>query len=339
MTITYVLVAYNSASALRESLPALTRELREGDDVVVVDNGSGDDSVAVVRELCPRARVIDGGGNTGFAAGANTGAAAATSDLVVFLNPDAMPAPGFAQAIRRPLDEGRGWDAWMALVTAEQGAVINTSGNVIHFTGIAWAGQAGLPVEQADPEPHEVVYLSGACLAAPLEVWRRHGGFPADYFLYHEDLDFSLRVRLAGGRVGIEPAARVDHDYDFHKGPGKWRHMERNRLSMIVRLYPAPLLALVLPALLATELALLVVAFTGGWGRQKLIANAQWVAALPRLVRERRAIARERQISAGEFAALLTAELSSDYLGPVARFAPLRWALRGYWWLVRAVLR
>ncbi len=338
-TITFVLVAYNSAEAFRQSLPALARELRPGDGVVVVDNASSDDSVAVVHELCPGATVIDGGGNTGFAAGANTGAAAAGGDLVVFLNPDATVQPGFGAAIRQPLVDARGWDAWMALVTAEDGAVINTSGNLVHFTGIAWAGQAGRPVAEADAAPHEVAYLSGACLVAPLDVWRRHGGFPERYFMYHEDLDFSLRVRLAGGRVGIEPSARVDHDYDFVKGPAKWRHMERNRLSMIVRLYPASLLLLVLPALVATEAALIVVAAAGGWGREKLIADVQWLRELPRLLAQRRVIQRGRRIGAAELARWLTPELSSAFLGPLARFAPLQLALRIYWAGVRALLR
>ena len=85
------------------------------------------------------------GRNAGFAAAANAGAAAATGDLLVFLNPDARPAPGFVEAIAAPLRDGRGWAAWMGLVTAEDGRVVNTNGGVVHFTGIAWAGEAGAP--------------------------------------------------------------------------------------------------------------------------------------------------------------------------------------------------
>ena len=336
--ISYVIVAFNSAAALRESLPALAGELRSGDEVVVVDNASADDSAAAARELCHGLRVIDGGGNLGFAAGANLGAAAATSELLVFLNPDATVAPGFGEAIRRPLIEGRGWDAWMGLVTSDAGRVINSSGNIVHFTGIGWAGQAGAPLAEADLTAHEVAYLSGACMAVPRDVWERHGGFPERYFMYQEDLDFCLRVRLAGGRIGIEPAARVEHDYEFHKGADKWRYLERNRLSLLVRLYPGALLALILPALLATEAALLAVSFSGGWGGAKLRANAQWLRELPLLLRQRRAIQRERVIGAREFAQWLTPELSSPFLGPLARVGVVRFGLRAYWRCVRALL-
>ena len=121
-------------------------------------------------------------------------------------------------------------------------------------------GAGGEPLAAAPASPREVAFASGACLAVPRAEWERLGGFPADYFMYYEDVDLSLRVRLRGGRVGIEPAARVDHDYEFGKGELKWRLLERNRWATILRMYPGALLALLAPALLATELALLAVA-------------------------------------------------------------------------------
>jgi N-acetylglucosaminyl-diphospho-decaprenol L-rhamnosyltransferase len=257
----------------------------------------------------------------------------------VLLNPDAVPGPGWRDAIERPAADGRGWEAWMALVTAEDGRVVNTKGGVIHFTGIAWAGGAGEPAGPAAAAgPREVAFASGACLAIGRDTWREQGGFPDSFFLYQEDVDLSLRLRLAGGRLGIEPGAVVDHDYEFDKGAAKWRYLERNRWAMVLRTYPAALLALVLPALLVTEAALLFVALAGGWGRQKLRAGAETLAALPRLLRERRAVQARRTISAAEFSDALTAELSSPHLGRLAGAAPIRWALRAYWSLVRALL-
>lgn len=324
---------------MRRSLPALAGQLRDGDELIAVDNGSSDGTADVVAELVPDARVIQAGENLGFAAACDRGADAATGELLVLLNPDAVPGVGWRDAIERPAADGRGWAAWQALVTAEEGRVVNTSGGVVHFTGIAWAGEAGEPAAPArDAGPHEVGFASGACLAVPLEHWRQQGGFPESFFLYHEDVDVSLRLRLAGGTVGIEPAAVVDHDYDFEKGAAKWRYLERNRWATIVRTYPGALLALLAPALLATEVALLFVAIAGGWAPQKLRAWVETLGWMPRLVRERREIQSRRTIGAGEFAAALTADLSSPYLGRAGAFAPLRWALRAYWSLVRALL-
>jgi GT2 family glycosyltransferase len=337
-TLSVLIVAYESRDDLTRTLPALLRELGDDDELVVVDNKPGDGSVELVRELAPQARIVSPGSNTGFAGGANAGAEAARGELLVLLNPDAVPQPGWGEAIRRPLLEERSWAAWQALIADGAGETINSAGNPIHFTGIVWAGRHGRPLGEAPPAG-EVAAASGACMAVRIDEWRRAGGFPSEFFMYHEDVDLSVRLRMAGGTVGIEPTAVVAHDYDFSASADKWRWLERNRLAFIVRTYPGALLVLLAPALLATELALLPVAAAGGWGSQKLRANREFVGWLPRLLRERRVLQRQRQISAAEFAAVLTPDLDSEMISPLVRSLPARLLLRGYWRLVRLLLR
>jgi GT2 family glycosyltransferase len=322
-----VMVTYNSAPAVRATLPALVPQLGPSDELVVVDNGSGDDTLAVVRALAPGAVVVESPGNVGFAAGANAGVQAARGELLVILNPDAVPAAGFVEAIRSPSDD---WAAWMGLVRAGDG--INSSGGIVHFTGIAWAGQG------APAGPREVAFLSGACLAIPRAAFLAAGGFSEPYFMYQEDVDLSLRLRLAGDRLGVEPAAVVDHDYEFAKGADKWRWLERNRWATIIRCFPGRLLVLLAPALAATEVGLLVVATAGGWLPQKLAATGETARALPRLLRERRAVQATRAISPAQFAAALTPDLDSPFLGRAGRSRLLRALVRGYWRLVLALL-
>lgn len=175
-------------------------------------------------------------------------------------------------------------------------------------------------------------------MAIRADTWRRVGGLPEAFFLYYDDVDLSLRVRLAGQEVGIVPAARVDHLYDFTKRQVKWRLLERNRWDTILRTYPSRLLALVMPALLITELALLVVALRGGWIREKLAADADVLRALPRLLAERRHVQATRTVGEIEFARRMTPYLSSPYLGAAGRSRLLGRALHGYWRLVLALL-
>jgi len=327
-------VTFESAAVLPALLDALRRELRAGDELVVVDNASRDDSAALARAA--GARVIANPVNLGFATACNQAAAAATGDVLVLLNPDAVPEPGFRDAIVRPGLEG--WDLWMGLVL--DGDVVNTSGGVVHFTGLAWAGEAGRPAPPPGSGGQRAVgFASGACLALPRRAWTALGGFSPAFFMYHEDVDLSLRMRLRGGRVGVEPAARVHHDYAFAKGPAKWRALERNRWATILRCYPTALLLALAPALLVLEVALWPAALAGGWGREKALASADVARALPRLLRERREIQATRRVSAARFADGLTAELSSPYLGALGRSRPLSLALRAYWWAVRALLR
>jgi GT2 family glycosyltransferase len=342
-SLSVVIVTHDNRDAVRGALPALTAQLDDGDELIVVDNESFDGTADAVRDIAPDATVIDAGANLGFAAGCNRGASAASGELLLFLNPDAAVAPGFREAIERPLAGGRGWAAWQGLVTAEGGTVVNTRGGVVHFTAIAWAGGAGEQVDRwkgqtGHPLPIQPGFVSGACLAIPREVFERVGGFASGFFLYHEDVDLSLRLRLAGQALGVEPDARVDHDYEFVKGPAKWRRLERNRWATLIRTYPAALLALLAPALVATELALVPVSVAGGWFGQKLLAWGDVLLWAPTLLRERRGIQSDREIGAGEFARGLTAELESPYLGGAARSRALRVALRAYWSLVLALL-
>ena len=311
--------------------------------MIVVDNASSDGTPAAITEAAPEARLIETGANVGFGTACNRGAEAANGNLLVLLNPDAVVQGGFREAIGLPADEGRGWAAWQGLITADGGRVVNTRGGVVHFTGIAWAGGAGDPITGFAGDGPDTLdepgFVSGACLAMPRTHFLALGGFPREFFLYQEDVDLSLRLRLEGGSLGVEPAARVDHDYEFEKGPAKWRYLERNRWAVLIRTYPAALLVLLAPALLATELALLPISLAGGWPGQKVLAWGDTLRALPRLFRERRAIQARRAISAGEFAAALEPELRSPYLAGVGRSRVLAALLRAYWSAVRALLR
>jgi GT2 family glycosyltransferase len=342
---------------VRRALPELMAQLRPDDELIVVDNDSSDGTSGAVRELAPGANVIEAGSNLGFAAGCNLGARYASTPLLLFLNPDAIPLEGFLDAIASPLADGRGWAAWQGLVTAEGGRVINTRGGVVHFTGIAWAGGAGEPLDAigaGGPDPAERSrngapggassssvepgFVSGACLAIPRAEFDRLGGFAEDYFLYHEDVDLSLRARLDGGRLGVAEGARVDHDYAFAKGQVKWRRLECNRWATIIRTYPTTLLALVLPGLVLTELALIPISIAGGWFGSKLGAWCDLARSAARLARQRRRIQATRTVRAGEFAAALTADLDSPHLGAAAQSRPLRASLRAYWSVVALLL-
>jgi GT2 family glycosyltransferase len=341
-SLSVLIVTFNSREALASTLPPLVGQLREGDELVIVDNGSSDGSLEAVAALAPEATVVEAGENLGFSAACNRGAEASSGELLCLLNPDAAPGAGWRDAIELPYDDGRGWAAWQALVTAGGGQTINTRGGVVHFTGIAWAGDAGRRLDELpageSPAIDEPGFVSGACLAIPRTTFMDAGELPGRFFLYHEDVDLSLRLRLAGGRLGVEPAARVDHDYAFDKGSGKWRYLERNRWATLIRTYPAPLLVLIWPALMATEVALLAVSARGGWLGQKLLSWIDVWRGLPRALGERRVVQARRTVAAGEFAAGFVADLDSAYLGAAARSRVLNALLGAYWAAVRKLL-
>lgn len=337
-SLSVVIVTWNSAGDIEAALRPLQTELREGDELIVVDNDSRDGCADRVAELAPEAHLIRNSENVGFVIGVNQGARAASGDLLVLLNPDAQVQPGWRDGIELPYIEERGWGAWQALITSDGGSRINSDGNVMHYTGICWAGHAGRPIREAASQPTEIGYASGACLAISRQLWHELGGFPERLFMYGDDADISLLVRLRGLKVGVEPSARVEHDYEFDKGPAKWCYLERSRHAFILRCYPGALLVLLLPTLIATELAIGLAALRAGWLVEKIRALWDVACWLPGLLRERRRIQAERAISTRAFAAHLAAELDSDFLGPISTSRPVNTLLKANWRLISGLL-
>jgi N-acetylglucosaminyl-diphospho-decaprenol L-rhamnosyltransferase len=332
-----VIVTHDSAACLPATLASLAPQLLDGDEVLVLDNASHDATPEIARAAGAPVRLLETGENLGFAAGCNAGADASSAPLLLFLNPDAQPAAGCLDALRAAAGTHPSWGAWQALVTLSGGTRVNTSGGIVHFLGFGWAGECDQPVSPG--VDREVPFASGAALVVRREAWRHVGGFDGAYFMYVEDVDLSLRLRLAGYGVGIARDAVVEHDYDFAKGAPKWRLLERNRWRTVLADYPGPLLLAVAPALLATELALLPLAARGGWLRERLRAQVEVAGALPSLLRRRRRVQQLRRVGVGAFADGLTADLDSPYLPrPEGAIAVAVRAQRLYWRVARRLL-
>ena len=121
-----VIVTHDHRDAVGAALRAAGRELHDGDELIVVDNGSTDGAVEPVREAAPDATVIETGENLGFAAACNRGPRRRRRSCLLLSQSRRGAAPGFREAIARPLPRAAGGLPGRALVTAEDGGVVNT---------------------------------------------------------------------------------------------------------------------------------------------------------------------------------------------------------------------
>jgi N-acetylglucosaminyl-diphospho-decaprenol L-rhamnosyltransferase len=331
-----IVVTYESAEHLRPLFDALAPQLIGDDELVLVDNASRDGTSEVARSLGAPARLLETGGNLGFAGGCHAGAEATRAPLLLFLNPDSVPEPDCLWRLRQAARAHPSWGAWQAAVMLEDGRV-NSSGGIVHYLGIGWAGDCGQPAARLPADDREIAFPSGAAMVVRREAWDLLHGLDRSYFMYGEDLDLGLRLWLAGERVGVVPGARIVHSYEFDKGSSKWFWLERNRWRTVLSVYPAALLALLAPALLASELALIAIAAREGWLRAKLRAQVATIGGLPATLGRRRAVQRTRRIGANELAERLTASLDSPYLAGAAS-PVIRVPQALYWRIIRDVL-
>jgi len=326
-----VMLAYGHQPLLLRAVDAVLASHGVVVDVVLVDNG-GDRST--LDPVLDRAGVTlhSPGHNLGFAAGSNLGARVATGDYLAFVNGDAIVDPSALGRLVAALTGAGPETVGMATASVrllDRPEVMNSAGNPVHFLGLSWAGGHDRPAEEfAQPRP--VASASGATAVVRRSDFLELGGFCETLFTYVEDTDLSLRMWQRGLSVVYVPDAVSLHDYEFARNPGKFYLLERNRLFMVLTVFPTSLLLAVAPVLLSFELALLALSLKQGWGRQK-VRGWWWLLRHARVIRERRGSLRDqRRITDREFAALLTSTLDPGIPGlGVPRFAQ---RLLDAWW-------
>jgi N-acetylglucosaminyl-diphospho-decaprenol L-rhamnosyltransferase len=218
-----IIVSYNSRGDLDACLDSLTRNRAAVDhEIVVVDNASPDGTAAAARARWPAVRVLDAGGNLGFAAANNIGIRQTFGELVLLLNPDTIVPPGALDTLIGVLDrhpeaaaagprivdaEGRAELSFGRMISplAELRQKILVAGHRRRVPGISQY------VEHTTERERSVDWVSGACLLVRRTDAEAAGLFDERYFIYTEDVDFCAALRARGRLVLFTPDAEITH--------------------------------------------------------------------------------------------------------------------------------
>jgi GT2 family glycosyltransferase len=218
-----VVVTFNSAADIAGCLAALPAAARHTPyDVVVVDNASADGTAALVRASNPEVQVIDAGGNLGFARANNIGIRATASELVLLLNPDAVPGAGAIDVLVGILDGNPRIGVAGPRIVDRGGRAELSFGRMIAPLAelrqklLTRGHDRGWPlisaqVERQTRQPAFPDWVSGACLLVRRASLERAGLLDERFFLYTEDVDLCAAVRAQGGLVRFSPEAEVVH--------------------------------------------------------------------------------------------------------------------------------
>jgi GT2 family glycosyltransferase len=207
--------------------------------VLVVDNGSTDDSPRKLRETFPDVDVLALPENLRFAGGNNRGLARALddgADAVMLLNNDTAADPGLYEKLLQALDEDPGAGAASPLIyhAPPSDRIWYGGGRCVPALGLT----AHRAIRSRDVGQFAVVeetgYLTGCCLLARREAWERVGPLDEAYFIYAEDADWSLRARRAGYRLLFVPTARLWHRVSASSGGAMspWKIYQRLRANL-----------------------------------------------------------------------------------------------------------
>jgi GT2 family glycosyltransferase len=252
MRASIIVVSYNSRAYLGPCLDSILQELGPEDELIVVDNGSSDGSATFVEHHYPQVHLLRGP-NTGYAGGNNRGAAIARGAYLCFFNPDTKLQPGALAALLKPLEAmGEIGLTTPCVVHMDWPGLVNTCGNIIHYTGLAYCRGAYQSITRFSVSS-EVDAVSGAAFAIRREIFGALGGFDERFFMYVEDTDLSWRARLAGYRCLYVAKAIVAHDYRPSYSPSKAFYLDRNRHLMLMKNLSREAYVRMLPALLLAE--------------------------------------------------------------------------------------
>lgn len=225
MTLSIIIVNWNSQAFIRECLQSLFTHCRTVDyEVIVVDSGSFDGCDEMLGREFPTVKYVQSPENVGFARANNLGARQATGDNLLFLNPDTLlieDSVGLMLAQLRSLPQAgalgcRLLNADRSLQTSCVQAFPTVWNQMLdsEFLRLRYPHWRlwGITALYAQPQiSTEVEVVSGACLLCTRESFERVSGFSENYFMYGEDLDLCFKLRRTGFKVYYVPATELVH--------------------------------------------------------------------------------------------------------------------------------
>jgi GT2 family glycosyltransferase len=307
--VTFVVLNHNGRQFLELVLPSIARQTVDGFAVKVIDDASTDDSIAYLEREWPQVSVVRSERNLGVTASMARGVASASTPLVALLNNDLeLDERWLAEMLAGLEERPRAAAVDCKMLEHARRSVIDGVGDILRRNGYPGRrGQGELDSGQYD-EPAEVFSVSGGAALYRRESFDLVGSYDTEFFAYYEDVDWGFRARLKGLSAWTVPTAVAYHvgSGSTRREPGRFAHLiVRNQLLVVLRNFPAGLLLRYLPRMLFFQMKWLVFDAAHGLGRPHLRGIAGAVRMLPGVLRARRAIQREREVSARELRRVL----------------------------------
>jgi len=227
-----IIPVYNCLEYTRACLEALFEDRsRTSFEIIVIDNGSSDETPVFLASLTDKLTVLSPGENLGFSRANNLGAHRASGRYLVLLNNDTVPEAGWLDAMLETAES----DPRIAVVGAK---LLYPEDRLVQHAGVVLTDDLKLMhIYENFPEDHPAVnkrrdfsIVTAACMLVRREIYLRAGGLDERFVNGFEDVDFCLKVIEAGLRVVYEPGATVLHHTE--KTAGRKEHEDANAILL-----------------------------------------------------------------------------------------------------------
>ncbi len=224
-------------------------------DVYLIDNGSTDGSIELIRREFSWVLLHENAANLGFSRGCNQGSELAQdAEILVFLNNDIRVEPGFLRSLLAPI-VAKECEATSAKMLSWDGQCMNSAGGGMNFHGIGIQRGYGKALHPKYDRARWTLFACGGAMAMDAQVFRAVGGFDEEFFAYYEDVDLGWRTWIQGYSVRYVPGAICFHHHSSTSGRVPVERLRvlqvRNPLLACFKNYDDENLARVLPGMLA----------------------------------------------------------------------------------------
>lgn len=247
--------------------------------IYIVDNASSPETRNYLQANYPEAKVSErADGN--YAAANNLGFKSAREDgceFLVTVNMDTEMDSNWLSELVRALENNPTAGIAQSKILLfpkneeeKKNPKINSLGNVIHFLGFGFTSGYGETDHEILGYPEISGYASGCSFIIRSELLNTIGGYNEEYYMYHDDLELSLKVKLIGQKIILAPKSIIYHKYEFSRSKKMVYYMERNRYLTLLSFYPPYLLILIgIPGVIM-DAGMFFFSLLNGWFKEEL---------------------------------------------------------------------
>jgi GT2 family glycosyltransferase len=315
--VSIIIVSYNGGDFLLNCLNSVLKTDYPNYEIIVVDNGSTDGSIEIIKQKFKKIKIIENGKNLGFSIGNNIGIRSSCGDYIVLLNQDTIVTKNWLkELVKEAKRHGEGFYNPKILLI-DNPKLLDSAGNNLHITGIAMP--RGL--YEADRGQYnkfeEIAYANGTCVLLPKTTLQIVGLLDPVYFAYGEDVDWSWRGRMLGIKSYYVPSATIYHKHSLNWGrlsKRKLYFVERNRLLTNLKNYSKRTLLLLSPIFVIVEVAILTHAFINGWLPEKIKAYLDLIRLRTYIRQQRNFLQKKRRIPDKEIIRVFSDKIDHPFL-------------------------